>query len=207
MRRPSATLLLSVLVPGLLLVPALTAASAAPMAVPMAVPIAVPVVPAVAELALTGVDPAAAAERTALPAVKVGGTARRTVLLTTRRPTGRFGVLGVTWERSSAVVEAWARTRSGGAWSDWRLLGGLGDEEPEAGEAAGTRAGTAPLWVGHADGVQVRVDVLSGPAPTGVRVALVDPGTSAADAVAADAGTEAQAVAVRRVGGGGGEPA
>ena len=77
-----------------------------------------------------------------------------------RRPRRHVGAV-------AAVVEAWARTRSGGAWSDWRLLGGLGDEEPEAGEAAGTRAGTAPLWVGHADGVQVRVDVLSGPAPTG----------------------------------------
>jgi hypothetical protein len=191
-RRPSATLLLSVLVLSListelLLVPALTSASAAPAAVPVA--------PAVAELALTGVDPAAAAERTALPAVKTGGTTRRTVLLTTRRPTARFGVLGVTWDRSPAAVEAWARTRSGGAWSDWRLLGGASDEEAEAAEAAGSRAGTAPLWVGHADGVQVRVDVLSGPAPTGVRVSLVDPGTSPADATAAEPGFTAQAAA------------
>jgi hypothetical protein len=188
-RRPSVPLLLSVLVPGLLLVPVLTPASAAPVAVPVA--------PAVAELPLAGVDPVAAAERTALPSVKVGGTARRTVLLTTRRPTGRFGLLGVTWDRAPGVgaVEAWARTRSAGAWSDWRLLGGAADEEPEAGEAAGSRAGTTPLWVGHADGVQVRVDVLSGTSPTGVRLSLVDPGTSAADGTAADPGPQPLAVA------------
>ena len=127
MRRPSATVLLSVLVPGLLLVPVLTPASATPSAVPVA--------PVVAELPLTGVDPAAAAERSALPKVLVGGTARRTVLLTSRRPTSRFGLLGVTWDRRPGLgaVEAWARTRSGGAWSEWRLLGGAGDEEPEAG--------------------------------------------------------------------------
>ena len=194
MRRPSSAALLGLLVlslttPGLLLLPVPTPASAAPSAVPVA--------PAVAELALTGVDPAAAAERTALPAVKVGGTARRTVLLTTRRPTGRFGLLGVTWDRTAGLgtVEAWARTRSGGAWSPWRLLGGAGDEEPETAEAAGSRAGTAPLWVGHADGVQVRVDVLSGTAPTGVRVSLVDPGTSPADATAADPGLQPLQVA------------
>jgi hypothetical protein len=188
-RRPSCTALLALLIPGLLLVPVLTPASAAPAAVPVA--------PAVAELPLTGVDPAAADERTALPAVKVGGTARRTVLLTTRRPTSRFGLLGVTWDRAAGLgpVEAWARTRSGGAWSDWRLLGGAADEEPEVGEAAGSRAGTSPLWVGHADGVQVRVDVLSGTAPKGVRVSLVDPGTSPADATAADPGAQPQSVA------------
>ena len=189
MRRPSSAALLSLLVPGLLLLPVITPASAAPAAVP--------VPPAVAELAVSGVDAAAAAERTALPAVKTGGSARRTVLLTTRRPTSRFGLLGVTWDRRAGLgtVEAWARTRSSGAWSDWRLLGGAGDEEPEAGEAAGSRAGTAPLWVGHADGVQVRVDVLAGTAPTGVRVSLVDPGTSPADETAADPGTAPMSVA------------
>ena len=194
MRRPSCTaplalLVLSLTCLGLLALPVLTPASAAPAAVPVA--------PAVAELALTGVDPAAAAERTALPAVRVGGTARRTVLLTTRRPTSRFALLGVTWDRATRVgaVEAWARTRSGGAWSDWRLLGGAADEEAEAGEEARSRAGTSPLWIGHADGVQVRVDVLSGAAPTGVRVSLVDPGTSPADAAAADPGGQPLSVA------------
>ena len=182
MRRTSSAALLSLLVPGLLLVPVLTPASAAPAPVPVRA--------AVAELPVSGVDPAAAAEApgTALPAVRLGGSARRTVLLTTRRTTGRYGMLGVTWDRTAATgtVEAWARTRTAGAWSTWRLLGGAADEEPEAAEAARSRGGTSPLWVGDADGVQVRVDVLSGGAPTGLRVALVDPGRSAADATAAD---------------------
>ena len=44
------------------------------------------------------------------------------------------------------------------------------------------RDGTAPLWVGHGDGVQVRLTTAGGVAPRDVRVDLVDPGTSTADA-------------------------
>jgi len=173
---------LSVLVPGLLLVPVITPASAAP----------VPVAPGVVELALSGVDAAASAEPSGSGApslMRAAGT-RRTVLLTTRRATADYGMVGVTWDGSRPVgqVEAWVRTRSSGSWSDWTPLGGASDEEPDAAEARGTRAGTAPLWVGQADGVQVRVDVLAGEAPTRVRVALVDPGSSAADANAAQPG-------------------
>jgi hypothetical protein len=185
-RRTSPALLLWLLVPGLLLVPVLTPASAAPAPV-AAAPAPVPVRPGVVELAVRGVDPAAAAEPSGvLPAVRLAGTTRRTVLLTGRRPTGRFGLLGVTWDRSPATgtVEAWARTRSGGTWSGWSLLGGAADEEADGAEAARSRGGTTPAWVGSADGVQVRVDLLRGAAPTGLRVALVDPGRSAADAAA-----------------------
>ena len=199
-RRPSSALLLSVLVPGLLLVPVMTPAFAAP----------VPIAPGVVELPLTGVDAAAAAEPagTVRASVRRAGTGRRTVVLTTRRATADYGMVGVTWDgdRPVGALEAWVRTRGEGRWSDWTLLGGAADEEPDADEARGTRAGTAPLWVGEADGVQVRLDVLSGDAPTGVRVALVDPGESAADAPVADgraplsaahAGTAAPAIRSR----------
>jgi hypothetical protein len=40
----------------------------------------------------------------------------------------------------------------------------------------GVRAGTEPLYAGPSDGVQVRVEVLSGEAPRDLRLALVDPG-------------------------------
>ena len=195
MRRPSSAALLSVLllsltVPGLLLVPAPAPAAADAQAHAAAVHTPAPVRAAVTELPVGGVDPAAAAEApgSALPAVRLGGAARRTVLLTSRRTTARYGVLGVTWDATAAAgaVEAWARTRSAGGWSPWQVLGGASDEQPEAAEAARGRAGTTPLWVGDADGVQVRVDVLAGAAPSGLRVALVDPGRSAADAAVAD---------------------
>jgi hypothetical protein len=178
-------LLLLALVPGLLL-PALGTAAADPP--PAVAPVSVP--PAVVQLDVAGVDADAAAEPPGgPPAVRLGGTARRTVLLTARRPTARFGLLGVTWDRTAGpgALEVWARTRTAGTWSGWTPLGGVADEEPDADEAAGSRSGTAPLWVGAADGVQVRADVLAGPSPAGLRVALVDPGTSPADEQAAEA--------------------
>ncbi|MCW2615011.1 MAG: N-acetylmuramoyl-L-alanine amidase, partial [Frankiales bacterium] len=162
LRRTTRALLLSVLVPGLLLVPALTAASAEP----------VPVAPAVTELAVSGIDPTAASDPTER-ALVTDGAARRTVLLTSRQATADYGLVGVTWRRNAAVgtVEAWARTRTDGAWSAWTLVGGEADEAPDATqpEAATMRAGTTPLWVGQADGVQVRVDVLSGADPQDLR--------------------------------------
>ena len=52
---------------------------------------------------------------------------------------------------------------------------------PDAREARTARPGTEPLWVGDADGYQVRVDVRRGSLPRGLRVDLVDPGSSDAD--------------------------
>ena len=89
MPRPSLRLLLW-LVPGLLALPVVTPAGAAG-------PAPVPVAPAVVQLSLEGVDRAAAAEPAGTsPAVRLGGQARRRVLLTPRRGTARFGLLGVT---------------------------------------------------------------------------------------------------------------
>jgi hypothetical protein len=54
-------------------------------------------------------------------------------------------------------------------------------DTPDPREAKTARPGTEPLWVGDADGYQVRVDVRRGTLPRGLRVDLVDPGSSAAD--------------------------
>ncbi len=183
--------LASLLAPGLLLVPALT--SAATAAEP---PAPQPVAASVQELPVEGVDPAA---RNAVqdegsgsaPALEVGGTTRRTVLLTPQRSTAPYSLVGVTWTADPAVgpVQAWARTRTAGVWADWSLIGAAADEEPDAGTpdvARTPRDGTAPLWTGAADGVQVRVDLLSGQQPRDLRVALVDPGASPADAAVAE---------------------
>ena len=188
--------LLAVLVPGLLVVPLLPAQAqeAAPPVVSMSAP--APVAPEVHELPLSGVDAAAAEEDLgAAPALRLGGSGRRTVLLTARQPTPEYGLVAVTWDHDAAVgtVEAWARTRNAGSWSPWTLIGGAADEEPDTGtpDVVGTtRDGTAPLFTAGAggqlsDGVQVRLDAVSGPSPTGLRVSLIDPGTSTADTEAA----------------------
>ena len=177
---------LGLLVPGLLAVPVLTLPAAASP---------VPVAPVVQELDVAGIDETAAESSapSGVTGALVTGGDRRTVLLTDLLDTKPFSMVGITWDGSSAVeeVQAWVRTRTAGTWSGWKALGGTADEEPDLGtlDAAGaTRGGTSPLWVGDADGVQARVDVLSGPDPKGLRLSLVDPGESPADGMGAAGG-------------------
>jgi hypothetical protein len=141
-----------------------------------------PVEARVARVALASVD-AAALRR--LP----GPLSRRPLLLSDQRGTGRFTTLGVTWRRDPAVdgVRVQVRWRADGRWSAWRELEVDADHAPDPGsveDTAAVRDGTAPLWVGASDGVQVRVDRRSGARPRDVRVELVDPGASPADAPA-----------------------
>jgi hypothetical protein len=152
------------------------------LALPVATPHAAvphPVKPSVAHVPLGGA---------AAPATAVQGPAlHRVALSVDRSVTGSFSMLGVTWAHDPAVgaVTAQVRWRAGGAWSAWRSLAGDSDDAGDAGsrDAGPTmRDGTAPLWVGHADGVQARVSAAGGVTPRDVRVDLVDPGTSAADA-------------------------
>jgi hypothetical protein len=108
--------------------------------------------------------------------------------LTAARSTRPFSLMGVTWAPDPAVgeVEVLVRHRSSGRWSDWEGVEADSDDAPDAGTAdtrgPGFRLGTAPIWTGPSDGVQVRVNALSGAKPRDVRIELVDPGTSPADA-------------------------
>lgn len=105
---------------------------------------------------------------------------------TGERTTERFEALGVTWAPDPEVgpVVVSARTRTLGRWTDWIEL----DQEVRTGPGEtvdtgpGVRGGTEPAWVDDSDGVQVVVRVASGRAPTDVRLDLIDPGTSDADA-------------------------
>jgi hypothetical protein len=97
-----------------------------------------------------------------------------------------FRLVGLSWTHDPAItaLTAQVRVRSNGAWTDWQGLE-KNDSGPDAGTPDARRAqrdATEPLWVGHADGVEARVVSVTGPAPRDVRVDLVDPGTSAADA-------------------------
>ena len=101
--------------------------------------------------------------------------------------TSAFSLVGVTWDGRvpAGSFAAWVRTRASGVWSDWSALPQESDEhapDPGTAEAAHERAGTDPVVVAPSDGVEVRVDTRSGTAPAGLRVALVAPGTSDADA-------------------------
>ncbi len=109
--------------------------------------------------------------------------------------TGGFAAVGVTWLTDPALdeVAVQVRTRSGGRWAPWTgvevQLGTGGD--PAVREAQAARTGSDLLFVGASDAVQVRVDSAGG-TPRDVRLALIDPGTSRADAATTD-GTSAAA--------------
>ena len=193
-RRPSATLLLSVL-------GARDCCWCPPSPPPRRRRPPVPVAPAVAELALDGRRPGRGG-RARRRCRRSGSAARRGARCCspTRRPTGRFGVLGVTWDaarrpssRPGRAPAPAARGRTGACSA------APPTRSRRPAEAAGTRAGTAPLWVGaRRRRAGARRRAVRRRRRPGVRVSLVDPGTSPADATAARArALEAQAAARR----------
>jgi hypothetical protein len=96
----------------------------------------------------------------------------------------------VSWTPGAGVpeMEVEVRTRDARGWSGWQPLeleGAVPSPRgalPAADDHASTRAGTEPLYTGPSSGVQVRVDGSGDALPADLRVDLVDPGTSAADA-------------------------
>jgi hypothetical protein len=169
MRRAPSAVLLSVLVPLGLVLPVASAPHAS----------AHPVAPEVRSQPLHGVH--------AVGASALRGSARATFasagrpeVLVRRTGLASFDLLGVTWKAgSSADVDVLARTHGEHGWSEWTAL--EVSDAPDTREARTARPGTEPLWVGDSDGYQVRVDVRSGRRPAGLRVDLVDPGSSEAD--------------------------
>ncbi|WP_380279134.1 peptidoglycan recognition protein [Kitasatospora purpeofusca] len=107
------------------------------------------------------------------------------------RTTGRFELLGVTWDGpahafADGTVRIRTRDAATGVWRGWQRLDADGEDGPDTPAAAegARRAGTAPLWTGPSDGVAV--EVTAGPAgpPPGLRVELVDPGRGAESSAA-----------------------
>ncbi|MEU4350346.1 peptidoglycan recognition protein [Streptomyces sp. NPDC023838] len=119
------------------------------------------------------------------------------------RNTEPFSLLGVVWDDARAELRGTVqvRTRAVGSrtWSGWQDVDTHNQEhapDPGTREAEGARihGATAPLWVGHSDGVQVRVrpdmagtgrstpDAL----PRGLHIDLVDPGEDPDGTGAAD---------------------
>jgi hypothetical protein len=154
-----------------------------PSTVSAAVAHAHPVSPQVHMLRLAGVDQAALAE------LRQQDAGARPAVLTTRRPTEAFRLLGVSWtpDVKAPRIAVEVRTRRATSWSEWQQLEVEGVVAAPRGalapsdDGAGTRAGTEPLYTGPSSGVQVRVDLISGELPADLRVDLVEPGTSDAD--------------------------
>jgi hypothetical protein len=195
MRKARSVVLLGLVVPALSALPVVAAPQAQ----------ARPVVPLVRAVALTGVDTSAlratagtrsgavardawresrGAAGPAAPSPDRRGFAAspsRPVVLTKPTATKPFELLGVTWRTTStpADVTVVVRARGSKGWTAWTALELL-DTPPSKDEAG--RYGTEPLWVGSSDGYQVRVDLHSGGLPRGLRVDLVSPGDSRADA-------------------------
>ena len=97
-----------------------------------------------------------------------------------RQAVAPFQMLGVTWAAGSAAdITVLARSHGRRGWSRWTAL--EVSPTPRAREARSGRLGTEPLWVGTSDGYQIRVDVRRGALPRGLRVHLIDPGSSPAD--------------------------
>ena len=118
----------------------------------------------------------------------------RLAALTPRTATQDFLVAGVSWDAGSdvTVTEVAVRLRERGRWGAWQAMGVDGVE------MAGGRAGTEPLVSPGADGAQARVRTVEGTLPPGLRLDVIDPGTSPADryvgvenrpAASADAGS------------------
>lgn len=113
-----------------------------------------------------------------------------------------FSLVGVVWDDPDTELDGRVQVRTRGAasgrWSGWQDVETHNEDhgaDPGTTERSSgrVRGGTAPLWVGDSDGVDVRVRAGSGPAPAagdrngrpdgpdsplppGLRLELVDPG-------------------------------
>jgi uncharacterized protein with LGFP repeats len=91
-----------------------------------------------------------------------------------------FSLVGVTWDDAHAdllgSVRVRARSARTGAWSGWLAVepNEVDAPDPRSPERSGARGGSAPLWVGPSNGVEVRVAGRR-TLPAGLRVDLVDP--------------------------------
>ncbi|WP_307712786.1 FG-GAP-like repeat-containing protein [Streptomyces sp. V4I23] len=110
-----------------------------------------------------------------------GGTATDRELPAT--DTEQFSLVGIGWDSPSAEVEGTAQVRTrekkSGKWSPWQALE-LDSHGPDTPEGT-ARGASEPLWVGPSTAVQVRVKA-SKALPKGLKLHMVDPGVSRAEA-------------------------
>jgi N-acetylmuramoyl-L-alanine amidase/Domain of unknown function (DUF4214) len=117
----------------------------------------------------------------------VAGVAEELPVLTVREiGVAEFSLVGVTWAYDAAVTDTVVQVRVqevDGGWSGWTEVGTEdAGQASDANAPAPLRGGTAPLWTGPGTGVEVEVVTRSGAQPTDVKLDLIDPGESEADA-------------------------
>lgn len=116
----------------------------------------------------------------------VVGTETFPVLTLTQPESQPFSAVGVTWMLDPAVVDVVVKVRTvrlDGAWSEWTEIGVSSAGDATAQGEGTTRGGSEPLWTGDSVGIEVEVMTRSGAQPADVKLVLIDPGESAADAV------------------------
>jgi hypothetical protein len=83
-----------------------------------------------------------------------------------------YSMLALTWDVGEADPVLEVRTRSDEEWADWLPVPALADRpDAQSGENS-SRAGTEVVWIGSADGVQVRA---GGVRPRGLTLVLLQP--------------------------------
>jgi hypothetical protein len=130
------------------------------------------------------------AARAVTPQVRHFGLAAPTsgndVALSAPQRCSGFAVVGATWTGAMPPgLDIAVRTHSGGTWSSWtELTLESADHGPDPGtaEARTARPASRPLIVGNVDLVQMRATSTTGHLPRALQLAVVDPGTSPADA-------------------------
>ena len=152
-----------------------------------------PVAPHVAEVQLTASRGSRQAASSPLQArsMQLGSTSS-TRVVSAPQPVLGYGAVGVTWDPQAQVADGaislQARTKSGGEWSRWSDIAYDADHGPDPGsrEARRARPGSDPLLVGRVDRVQVR-STSAGAAPADMKLAVIDPGATAAAGATATA--------------------
>ncbi|HEY3561821.1 MAG TPA: N-acetylmuramoyl-L-alanine amidase [Kribbella sp.] len=103
--------------------------------------------------------------------------------VTVQSHTEPYGMVGVTWPDGVRNVTAKVRVQQDGKWTDWQALPVEDDHGPDPSVPEGIeRAGTEPLWVGEATGVQASAVTVTGATVAGAKVVLIQPGVLATDA-------------------------
>jgi hypothetical protein len=93
-----------------------------------------------------------------------------------------FQLVGITWPEGAGAVQAKVRVQRNGQWTDWEALHVEVDHGPDPSVPEGVgRAGTDPLWVGDATGVQASAVTGNGTTVGDAKVILIQPGVLATD--------------------------
>lgn len=99
-------------------------------------------------------------------------------------PTSTHSMVGFTWQGGAVEPQIQISSRRGGRWGPWQHVPLLHDLPDPHTDEASDRMGTQVLWIGPADGIQVRV---GGNRPDGLTLVLLHPARRAGDDASFDA--------------------